>query len=105
MIKSHKENKMKLSQAIKPVSYLQTDADTILSELESKHQPVGIAYDGKVKVILQDIASYEATQESLAMLKMLSMSSKSKQAGHFKSAGSAFSDIRKNITEAQNDAN
>ena len=96
---------MKLSQAIKPVSYLQTDANTILSELESKHQPVGITYDGKVKVILQDIASYEATQESLAMLKMLAMSSKSKQAGHYKSASTAFSDIRKNIAQAQREAN
>jgi PHD/YefM family antitoxin component YafN of YafNO toxin-antitoxin module len=92
---------MKLSQVIKPVSYLKTDADIILSELESKHQPVAIAYHGEVKVVLQDIASYEATQESLALLKMLAISSKSRQAGDYKPVTTAFSDIRKNITEAQ----
>ena len=35
---------MKLSQAVKPVSYLQTNANTILEELESNHEPVAITY-------------------------------------------------------------
>ena len=90
---------MKLSQAVKPASYLQGNANTILADLESKHEPVAITYNGEVKAVIQDIASYEATQETLALLKMLAMSSKSKREGKFKTASQSFSDIRNKIDD------
>ena len=57
---------MKLSQSVKPISYLQTDASIILADLEKNHQPVIVTQNGEAKAVLQDIASYEATQDSLA---------------------------------------
>ena len=92
---------MKLSQIVKPISYLQTDANIILAELEQNHQPVIMIHEGQAKVVLQDIASYEATQERLAFLKILAMSSTSKNEGKIKPLKMAFSDIRKNIAEAE----
>jgi len=92
---------MKLSQAVKPISYLQTDASTILADLEKNHQPVIVTQNGQAKAVLQDIASYEATQDSLALLKILAMSSKSKQEGKSKPIKTAFEDIRKSIAEAE----
>ena len=58
---------MKLSQAVKPISYLQTDTSIILADLEKNHQPVIVTQNGQAKAVLQDIASYEATQDSLAL--------------------------------------
>ena len=92
---------MKLSQTVKPISYLQTDASIILADLEKNHQPVIITQNGQVKAVLQDIASYEATQDSLALLKILAMSSQSKQEGKSKPIKIAFEDIRKSIIEAE----
>lgn len=92
---------MKLSQAIMPISYLQTDASIILADLEKNHQPVIVTQNGEAKAVLQDIASYEATQDSLALLKILAMSSKSKQEGKSKPIKTAFADIRKGIAEAE----
>ena len=92
---------MKLSQAVKPISYLKTDASIILADLEKNHQPVIVTQNGQAKAVLQDIASYEATQDSLALLKILAMSSKSKQEGKSKSIKTAFEDIRKSIAEAE----
>ncbi|MEI6268640.1 MAG: type II toxin-antitoxin system Phd/YefM family antitoxin [Methylococcaceae bacterium] len=92
---------MKLSQAVKPISYLQTDASIILADLEKNHQPVIVTQNGQAKAVLQDIASYEATQDSLALLKILAMSSKSKQEGKSKPIKTAFEDIRKSIAEAE----
>ncbi|TXS91916.1 type II toxin-antitoxin system Phd/YefM family antitoxin [Parahaliea maris] len=40
-----------------------------------------ITQHGEAKAVLQDIVSYEQTQESLALLKMLAQSSQSIQAG------------------------
>ena len=92
---------MKLSQVIKPLSYLQTDPNTILTELEKTHQPVIFTQNGEAKAVLQDIASYEAIQESIALLKILAMSSKSKQQGKSKPIKTAFADIRKSIAETE----
>ncbi len=92
---------MKLSQAVKPISYLKTDASIILADLEKNHQPVIVTQNGQAKAVLQDIASYEATQDSLALLKILAMSSKSKQEGKSKPIKTAFADIRKSIADAE----
>jgi prevent-host-death family protein len=92
---------MKLSQSVKPISYLQTDASIILADLEKNHQPVIVTQNGEAKAVLQDIASYEATQDSLALLKLLAMSSKSKQEGKSKPVRVAFADIRKNIANTE----
>jgi len=92
---------MKLSQAVKPMSYLKTDASKILSELEQTHQPVIVTQNGEAKAVLQDIASYEATQDSIALLKILAMSSKSKKEGKRKPIKTAFADIRKSIAESE----
>ena len=92
---------MKLSQAIKPISYLKTDPSTILAELEKTHQPVIVTQNGEAKAVLQDIASYEATQDSIALLKILAISSKSKLQGKSKSIKTAFADIRKSIAETE----
>lgn len=48
-------------------------------------------------MVLQDIASNEQPQESLALLKMLAQSSESIQAGRSKPVKKAFEDIRKHI--------
>ena len=92
---------MKLSQAVKPMSYLKNDANMILTELEATHQPVIVTQNGEAKAVLQDIASYEATQDSIALLKILAMSSKSKKEGKSKPIKTAFVDIRKSIAESE----
>ncbi len=92
---------MKLSEAIKPISYLKGDANVILSELHSSHQPVIVTQDGQAKAVLQDIETYEDTQESIAILKMLSMSNQSKKLGNYKSVNTTFSDIRNQIDQSE----
>lgn len=92
---------MKLSEAVKPISYLKGDANVILSELHSSHQPVIVTQNGQARAVLQDIKSYEDTQESIALLKMLAMSTQSRKQGNYKSANAAFSDIRKQISQSE----
>jgi len=89
---------MRLSEAVKPISYLKSDNDHILSDLSKSQQPIVITENGKARAILQDIESYEATQESLALLKIIALSSQSKQQGKYKLAKNAFADIRQKIS-------
>ena len=90
---------MKLSERVKPISYLKSHTAEVLREVSGGRQTMIITQHGEAKAVLQDIDSYERTQESLAMLKLLAQSSKSKTEGKSKPIKKAFSDIRARIKE------
>jgi PHD/YefM family antitoxin component YafN of YafNO toxin-antitoxin module len=58
-----------------------------------------ITHNGEAKVILQDVKLYEQTQEALALLKILAMSSKDVKKGKSKSIDRTFNDVRKRIQD------
>jgi prevent-host-death family protein len=64
---------MRYSNHVRPISYLKANAADVLSRLTVEHQPVIITQNGEAKAVIQDIASYEATQETLALLKILAL--------------------------------
>ncbi len=64
---------MRYSKQIKPISYLKAHAAEVLQELTDQRQPLVITQNGEAKAVLQDIASYEQTQETLALLKILAL--------------------------------
>lgn len=88
---------MKLSKAIKPISYLKAHASELIRDITNNHETLIITHNGEAKVVVQDIHVYEQTQESLAMLKILAQSSANLKKGKIKSAQKAFADIQKRI--------
>ena len=88
---------MKLSKSVKPISYLKSHPAEALRGVSEGQRTMVITQHGEAKAVLQDIASYEQTQESLALLKMLAQSSKSIQEGRSKPLKKAFADVRKHI--------
>ena len=64
---------MKLSSQIKPISYLKAHAADIVRKLGEHREPLVITQNGEAKVVLQDIESYEQTQETMALLKILAL--------------------------------
>jgi prevent-host-death family protein len=85
---------MKASEVIKPISYLKTHASEIIRDIYENRKTLVITHNGEAKVIVQDIKVYEQMQESLALLKILALSSKSMKMKKFKPVDVAFSDIR-----------
>jgi prevent-host-death family protein len=67
---------VRYSTQIKPISYLKANAAEVLQELQEQRQPVIITQNGEAKAVIQDVASYEETQETLALLKILALGSK-----------------------------
>ncbi len=90
---------MKLSDSVKPISYLKSHTAEALRTVSEGQRTIVITQHGEAKAVLQGIASYEQTQESLALLKMLAQSSKSIQEGRSKPLKKAFADIRKHVKE------
>lgn len=90
---------MKLSESVKPISYLKSHTAEVLRDVSEGQRTIVITQHGEARAVLQDIASYEQTQESLALLKMLAQSSKSIQEGRSKPLKKAFADVRKRVRE------
>ena len=64
---------MRYSTQVKPISYLKANAAEVFTTLADHREPLVITQNGEAKAVLQDVASYEATQETLAMLKVLAI--------------------------------
>ena len=88
---------MKLSESVKPISFLKAHASEILRDIKKNKKTIVITQNGEATAVLQDIRSYEEMQESLALLKILALSQKSKTEGHVKPLEKSFRDIRTTI--------
>ena len=64
---------MNYSSQVKPISYLKANAAEILRQLTEKREPLVITQNGEAKAVIQDVASYDETQETLALLKILAL--------------------------------
>jgi prevent-host-death family protein len=66
---------MRLSETVKSISYLKANAADLIDEINKEQKTYVITQNGEAKVIVQDIKVYEKTQETMAMLKLLAMTS------------------------------
>jgi prevent-host-death family protein len=72
------------SSRIKPISYLKANAAEILDKLAEEREPLLITQNGEARAVMQDVASYEATQETLALLKILALGNREVEEGKVK---------------------
>jgi len=86
---------MKLSSQIKPISYLKAHAAEVIRTLGEKREPLVITQNGEAKVVIQDIESYEQTQETIALLKILTLGDRQVEEGRTEPAANVISRLRK----------
>ena len=84
---------MKFSEQIKPISYLKAHAAEIIRELGQGGEPLVITQNGEAKAVLQDVASYEQTQETLALLQILALGNRQIEEGKVVPADEVIEDI------------
>ena len=85
---------MKLASRIKPISYLKAHAAEIVRTLGDRQEPLIITQNGKAKVVVQDIDSYESMQETLALLKILALGSRQIETGQVQPADDVIARLR-----------
>jgi prevent-host-death family protein len=90
---------MPRASRIKPISYFKAHAAEIIQELGEVGEPMIITQNGEAKAIVQDIVSYEKTQETLALLKILALGERNIAEGKYRPAKEAFADLRKRLNE------
>lgn len=85
---------MKLSSRIKPISYLKANAAEIVRNLGEGREPLVITQNGEAKVVIQDIESYEQTQETMAMLKILALGNRQIEEGRVRPLAEVVARLR-----------
>ena len=86
---------MRYSQQIKPISYLKANAAEVMNNLTRSSEPLIITQNGEAKAVIQDIASYEETQEKLALLKILALGQKQVEAGQITDVNEVVNRLKK----------
>lgn len=85
---------MRFSTQVKPISYLKANAAEVLLQLAEQREPMIITQNGEAKAVILDVASYEETQETLALLKILALGSQEIEAGKVKPVGDVVARLR-----------
>ena len=85
---------MRYSSQVKPISYLKANAAEVLMHLAEQRVPLVITQNGEAKAVLQDVASYEETQETLALLKILALGNAEIEAGKVKPVSEVVARLR-----------
>jgi prevent-host-death family protein len=85
---------MKLSAQIKPISYLKAHAAEVVRNLATQMEPLVITQNGEAKAVMQDIKSYEQTQETMALLKMLALGQRQIDEGKVQPASDVVAKLR-----------
>lgn len=88
---------MRYSTQVKPISYLKANAAEVLQQLADQREAMIITQNGEAKAVIQDVASYEETQETLALLKLLALGNQDVEAGRTR----PLSDVVKRLRTSQ----
>ena len=85
---------MRYSTHVKPISYLKANAAEILRRLAEERDPLIITQNGEAKAVIQDVASYEETQETLALLKILALGNREIEQGKLRPVADVVARLR-----------
>ena len=85
---------MRYSTQVKPISYLKANAAEVLARLTEKREPLVITQNGEAKAVIQDVASYEDIQETLALLKIIALGQAELEAGKTKPLAEVVARLR-----------
>lgn len=88
------EATVKLSSQIKPISYLKAHTAEIMRNLSERREPLIITQNGEAKAVIQDIESYEQTQETMALLKILALGDRQIAEGKTRPAADVIASLR-----------
>jgi prevent-host-death family protein len=85
---------MRYSSQVKPISFLKANAAEVLTHLAEQREPMVITQNGEAKAVLQDVASFEQTQETLALLKILALGNQDMAANKVKPVADVVARLR-----------
>ncbi len=95
------ETLLKYSTQVRPISYLKANAAQIVRHLGELREPMIITQNGQARLVIQDAASYEQTQQTMALLKILALGNSEIDQEAVVSAGDVIRRLRAKNVESR----
>src|ERR1700677_5072502 len=89
------EANMRYSTQIKPISYVKSHAAELLDKITEEREPIVITQNGEARAVLIDVHSYEESQETMALLKILAIGEKQVEQGKIYPLSEVIAEIRR----------
>lgn len=80
--------------AVRPVTYMKNHAAELIREVNETRGSVVVTQNGEAKAVLMDVESFEQWRDSVAMMKIVSMSNADISAGRLSDSEAVFADAR-----------
>ena len=90
---------MNITNDIKPITYLKSNAAVLLNQINETHRPVIITQNGEPRAVLQDPESYENMRNAIGLLKLISQGEDDLRNGRVKPQKDVFADIETSLKE------
>lgn len=90
---------MNLSEDIKPISYIKTNAAEMLRRVNDTHNPIVITQNGEARAVLLDTKTYQDMRNGLGILKLVSESEKDIQNDLIHDHDDVFSELEATLSE------
>lgn len=84
-----------LTAQVKPISYLKSHAASIANEIAESGEPLLITQNGEARLVVMDVHAYERQQQTLALLKLLSLGQRDIDARRGRDAEELFAELEK----------
>jgi prevent-host-death family protein len=84
---------MRITEDIKPVTYVKTRAAELLSRLAENRRPVVITQNGEPRGVLLDVESYQELKDATLLLKLIAQGEADVRAGRVKPQDEVFAGL------------
>lgn len=85
---------MRLEDRVRSISYLKAHAAEVLRDLGERQEPLVITQNGEARAVMLHVAAYDALQETVALIKLLSLADRQAREGMVQSADDALAAFR-----------
>jgi prevent-host-death family protein len=92
---------MKLTEDIKPVTYMKTRAAELLRDVKRSRRPVVITQHGEAQAVVLDVATYEALRDATLLLQLTAEGEADVQARRTLPQAQVFARARKRFSQRE----
>jgi len=91
---------MLTARNIRPISYVKSRMPELIEQLAADRTPLVVTQNGEATAVMQDIKSFEETQETLALLKILALGADNIAAGRTRPLSEFLDDLEAELNAA-----
>jgi prevent-host-death family protein len=85
---------MVLTDRVRSVSYLKAHAAEVLRDLAERQEPLVITQNGEARAVLLDVATFDQLQETVALVRLMSLADRQLREGMVQTADEALAGFR-----------